>query len=1278
MNEDRKVWHWAMVVVPVVAAAIAIYPPHRKLKAGIDLAGGTSMLFEIDTSGMSADEKDGLANNVMEVLKRRIDPNGQLNLVWRPVGQNRIEIQMPRPPREALLRREAFEAAIAQVRALNITRPEIEDWLHLPAEERTTAKDKLVHGVPERNAKLDALVTAYDAYGAAKDDVAAAQSSYESALQAVLSTSVDLSQLSFVLDLTEPERSKELERIRGAHTSEAYGTTLAATDAAHRQWAEHKGVLEDPSDLKRRIRGAGVLEFRILAERDSGTPTHTAHKQVRLKESIAKYTDQLQQRGPRRHGGDAYMWLPVADILDLTNADTHEVLERTKHALPGGLIVEKYAGQWFVLSHAEKEHGLTRDSAQKWKLVNAYRGMDPQTGRPTVNFQLDARGGRQFGKLTGDNLNRQLSILLDGVAQSTANIESMIRESGMIRSSKFTQEQVGEYVTTLRAGALPARLIETPLMERTVGPSLGEHNRAMGMRAAIVGLVAVMVAVAIYYYLLGMVANVALALNLLFTLAIMATMQATFTLPGIAGLVLGVAMAIDANVLIFERMREETDRGATLKRALRLGYDRALAPIVDSNLTTLLTCVVLGYLGTEEVKGFAMTLGFGLVTSMFTALFVTRVIFTALIGAGVLKQVRMMRLVKPLKVDWVGLRRVFWPASLASAVACVVFTGYVATTNKEALFDIELLGGTSVQIELKAGETVTDEQMRRLIASTSGEPKSAVQWLEEAADALAACTVSRGDKPSSFAVHSTTLTADQIESLCRSELETKLERGGFTRSGQTLKLEARAGGEGQLLLDEAGLKSALERAAANAREAALRLASAKVQTVEVSGGAEGGAMAFEVITVETRKDLVQAAILGAMSPEAAAASPLVPELNVERSVSFEVATDAERAPEGCWPIQAEDRYLADVLGDASLQFDIHPYKGGVAIVVDKLDPPLTAEAFERRIREIRLHPEFSQFEMRQYRAIGLTRVGEENKLPTFNKFAYVAVDENLPYYDDPTGSWDEQVAQTELTQVREALGTEKSVRKVNQFAPQVAARTQQQAIIAVIVSLAAIVAYIWIRFGNVQFGLAAIVALVFDVCIPLGLVTASHYVYRSFVGRALLLEDFKIDLSMIAAFLTIIGYSINDKIVVFDRIRENRGKLKSLNAAMLNAGINQTFPRTILTGMTTLIALSTMYLFGGTGIHGFAFAMLLGVVGGTYSSITIAVPLVHRPRVLHTIVYLLVAGSVFGIFWVMVSASSVGSTLLPVGGLVILAGLIWAIVMELRKGEHRMTMPGVA
>lgn len=1278
MNEDRKAWHWALVVVPIVAAVLAIYPPHRKLKAGIDLAGGTSMLFEIDTAGMTADEKDGLANNVMEVLKRRIDPNGQLNLVWRPVGQNRIEIQMPRPPREALQRREAFEAAIATVRALNATRPEVEDWLHLSAEDRAAAKEGLVRGVAARSAKLDALVTAYDAYGAANDDVVGAQSSYESALQGVMSTSVDLAQLSFVLDLAEPERGKELERIRAAHASEAYRAALAAVEGAHRNWSEHKGVLEDPSDLKRRIRGAGVLEFRILAERDSATPTHTAHSQARLKEPIAKYTGQLQERGPRRHGGDPYRWLPMANVLDFTGAETHEALERDKHALPGGVIVEKYAGQWYVLAHGEKEHGLVRDSAQKWKLVNAFRGMDPQAGRPTVNFQLDPRGGRQFAKLTGDNLNRQLCILLDGVAQSTANIESMIRESGMIRSSKFTQEQVAEYVTTLRAGALPARLIETPLMERTVGPSLGEHNRAVGMRAAIIGLAAVMVAVAIYYMVLGLVANVALALNLLFTLAIMAAMQATFTLPGIAGLVLGVAMAVDANVLIFERMREETARGAAIRRALRLGYDRALPPIVDSNLTTLLTCVVLGYLGTEEVKGFAMTLGFGIVTSMFTALFVTRVVFTALIDAKVLQQVRMFRLVTSPKVDWVGLRRVFWPASVVAAVSCLAFTGYVASTDKEALFDIELLGGTSVQIELKEGETVTDEQMRRLIASTSGEPTSAVQWLENAADALTACTVSRGERSTSFAVHSTQLTADQIESLCRSELETRLERGGFLRSGQTLKLEARSDTEGQLLLDEAGLKDALARAAENARRAAGRLATAKVQTVETTGSGETGAMAFEVITVETNKDLVQTAILGAMSPEAAAASPLIPALNVERAVSFEVATDAERAPEGYWPIQAEDRYLADVLGDASLQYDIHPFKGGVAIVVDRLEPPLTADAFERRIREIRLHPEFSQFEMRQYRAIGLTRAGEDNKQPTFTRFAYVAVDENLPYYDDPTGSWDEQVAQTELTQVREALGTEKSVRKVNQFAPQVAARTQQQAIIAVIVSLAAIVAYIWVRFGNVQFGLAAIVALVFDVCLPLGLVAVSHYIYRSFVGRAFLLEDFKIDLSMIAAFLTIIGYSINDKIVVFDRIRENKGKLKTLNAAMLNAGINQTFPRTILTGMTTLIALMTMYLFGGTGIHGFAFAMLLGVVCGTFSSVAIAVPLVHRPRVLHTIVYLLVAGCAFGIFWVMVSASSVGSTLLPVGGLIILAGLIWAIVMELRKGENRMGVPGVA
>ncbi|MCH7526713.1 MAG: protein translocase subunit SecF, partial [Planctomycetes bacterium] len=283
---------------------------------------------------------------------------------------------------------------------------------------------------------------------------------------------------------------------------------------------------------------------------------------------------------------------------------------------------------------------------------------------------------------------------------------------------------------------------------------------------------------------------------------------------------------------------------------------------------------------------------------------------------------------------------------------------------------------------------------------------------------------------------------------------------------------------------------------------------------------------------------------------------------------------------------------------------------------------------------------------------------------------YVVSDENMPYYDDPL-NWEQLVARPELAVVSDALSTEKSLRKVIQFAPQVAAQAQQQAILAILVALAAIVAYIWIRFGQMQFGLAAIVALVHDLSVTLGMVALAHFVFDSPIGRALGLMDFKIDLPMIAAFLTIIGYSLNDTIVVFDRIRENRGKLTKLTPNMINTSINQTLSRTVLTSLTTFMAVFVMYVFGGPGIHGFSFALMVGVVVGTYSSLGIAAPLLHRPVVLHMVVYVLVA---LGLFAGLAMVAADRQTLLLIGGGLIAAALIWVIRLETRAARRTMVL----
>lgn len=243
-------------------------------------------------------------------------------------------------------------------------------------------------------------------------------------------------------------------------------------------------------------------------------------------------------------------------------------------------------------------------------------------------------------------------------------------------------------------------------------------------------------------------------------------------------------------------------------------------------------------------------------------------------------------------------------------------------------------------------------------------------------------------------------------------------------------------------------------------------------------------------------------------------------------------------------------------------------------------------------------------------------------------------------------------------QVEAALGQEESLSKVIQFAPQIAGQTQNRAIFAIVLALAAIVSYLWLRFGTKEYGLAAIVALVHDVSITLGLVGICQFVAATLAGKALLLDAFRIDLPMIAAVLTVIGYSLNDTIVVFDRIRENKGRVESLNPKIINNSINQTLSRTVLTSMTTFLVVFILYLFGGKGVHGFSFALLIGVIVGTYSSIGIAAPLLHRPRLLHGIVTVIVALGVIGVVFALVDDQTTRWVLTGLTGVVCVGVLV--------------------
>ncbi|HKI87250.1 MAG TPA: protein translocase subunit SecD, partial [Thermoanaerobaculia bacterium] len=301
-------------------------------------------------------------------------------------------------------------------------------------------------------------------------------------------------------------------------------------------------------------------------------------------------------------------------------------------------ILDHYHGK--VPSDIEIKTGVTRDK-QGHVISREYYAVDKQpviTGRdlknarpglgrfnqPVVDFFLTHDGAQLFAKATGDNIGKGLAIILDNNVESAPRINDRISDSGII-SGHFTRQQVEDLSTVLRSGALPAGI--SYLEERTVGPSLGQDSIREGLRAGLIGAILVVLTMLVVYKGSGINAILALALNMILIFGSLAYFHAVLTLPGIAGIVLTIGMAVDANVLIFERIREELRAGKTVKSSIDAGFGKALSSILDANITTLIAALFLFQFGTGPIRGFAVTLSIGILASLFTAIFVSRWIF---------------------------------------------------------------------------------------------------------------------------------------------------------------------------------------------------------------------------------------------------------------------------------------------------------------------------------------------------------------------------------------------------------------------------------------------------------------------------------------------------------------------------------------------------------------------------------------------------------------------------------------------------------------------------
>jgi preprotein translocase subunit SecD len=290
-----------------------------------------------------------------------------------------------------------------------------------------------------------------------------------------------------------------------------------------------------------------------------------------------------------------------------------ELLESVE--IPEGAVGGAPVREWYLVSRSPVVTG--RD------LRNAQPGRD-ENNRPEVDFTLTADGASRFGEFTGNNIGQRMAVVLDERIQTVATIQNRITDSGRIMG-RFSQQRASDLALVLRAGALPASM--NYLEERTVGPSLGVDSIRTGLMASAAGLISAFIFLLIYYKGAGVNAVIALSLNLLLLMAAMVYISATLTLPGIAGIALTIGMAVDANVLVFERIREELRAGKTAVSAVQTGFSKAIVTIIDSNATTIIAAFFLFLFGTGPVKGFAVTLSIGLIANLFTAVFVSRYMF---------------------------------------------------------------------------------------------------------------------------------------------------------------------------------------------------------------------------------------------------------------------------------------------------------------------------------------------------------------------------------------------------------------------------------------------------------------------------------------------------------------------------------------------------------------------------------------------------------------------------------------------------------------------------
>jgi SecD/SecF fusion protein len=646
----------------------------------------------------------------------------------------------------------------------------------------------------------------------------------------------------------------------------------------------------------------------------------------------------------------------VVLLKDTAKVNEYLSIPQIRQLLPSDMIFAWHfqpdgTEQQFLRLHALKATRNDQPALDGKYVTDARVGTDPYTGEFNVSMNMNSEGAKRWANLTRETVGEALAIVLDGLVYSAPTVSEEIKGGSSSISGNFTQGEADDLANILKSGKMPARArIES---SEVIGPSLGAKSVKDGLHSFLIAFVVVLAYMVFYYSRkAGLAADIALLANMFFLVGVLASLQAVLTLPGIAGIVLTIGMSVDANVLIYERIREELNAGKNLKTAVKDGYRNAYSAIFDSQITTFLTGLILFFFGTGPIKGFATTLVIGILTSLFSAIILTRLIFERMLDRGrvITFDTRITRnAFKNAHIDFLGKRKIFYFIS-----GLVILAGLVSLATRGLNMGVDFTGGRNYVISFK--HDVETPEVQSHLAAAFGETPTVITY---------------------------------------------------------------------------GTKN----------------------TVRV-----------------TTKYLIN-----------------------------------------------DDRTEVDSIIKAQMFEGLQPY----------LDSDVSLDEF---------------------------------------------------------------------------LNGQDYIISAHQVGPTIADDIKRIAVIVIFASLLIIFLYILVRFRNWQFGLGALLALLHDVLIVIGLFSLLH---------GIMPFSLELDQSFIAAILTVVGYSINDTVVIFDRIREYVGLQKKRDRKeIFNSALNSTLSRTFSTSLSTFFVILVIFLFGGDVIRGFTFALLIGIVVGTYSSLFIATPIV--------------------------------------------------------------------